>query len=305
MTLDTKRTFDQLVIKHARSEAAKKHILSNRFYQQVSSALAGSHEYMAMEKLLELSTDERFDLVILDTPPTRHALDFLEAPDRMMRVLDTSVLRWVLKPYFAAGRLALKVTTRTGAIALKLADRVLGVQFLQDLSEFFLAFEGMYGGFKERAEEVHDLLRGKGSGFVVVASPAALTLDEALYFHRRLVERDMPFVAFLVNRVHPDPAEGHPPTRATAEMDDDLAEELVAIFQDQRRLARADRKSIARLEAESREDAILVPEFEADVHDLRGLRHVADVMFARATVGVGAQAAGAPTSSPTTRRRRS
>jgi anion-transporting ArsA/GET3 family ATPase len=281
MTLDTKRTFDQLVIKHAPSEAARSRILNNRFYQQVSSALGGSHEYMAMEKLLELSADPRFDLVILDTPPTRHALDFLDAPDRMTRVLDTTVLRWVLKPYFAAGRLALKVTSRTGAIALKLADRVLGLQFLQDLSEFFLAFEGMYGGFKERAAKVHDLLRGESSGFVVVASPAGLTLDEALYFHRRLVERDMPFVAFVVNRVHPDPAEGHAPSRGAADVDDELAEELVAIFQDQRRLARADGRSLARLEEQSGQGVIPVPEFDADVHDLRGLKDVADVLFAK------------------------
>jgi anion-transporting ArsA/GET3 family ATPase len=280
MMLDTKRTFDQLVINHAPSEAAKARILNNRFYQQVSAALAGSHEYMAMEKLLELTADGRFDLVILDTPPTRHALDFLEAPDRMTRVLDTSVLRWMLKPYFAAGRLALKVTTRTGAVALKLADNVLGLQFLQDLSEFFLAFEGMYEGFKERAARVHDLLRGEGSGFVVVASPAALTLDEALYFHARLREGGMPFVAFVVNRVHPDPAEGHPPARGAADLDDDdLAAELVEIFQDQRRLAKADRRSVARLEADSREGAIAVPEFEADVHDLRGLRDVAEAIF--------------------------
>ena len=101
-----------------------------------------------MEKLLDLAADERFDLVVLDTPPTRHALDFLEAPERLMGFLDTSVLRWFLKPYFVAGRLTLKVATRTGALSLKLADRVLGLQFLQDLSEFFLAFEGMYDGLQ-------------------------------------------------------------------------------------------------------------------------------------------------------------
>src|SRR5439155_611933 len=134
MTLDTRRTFDALVEKHASSEAARRRILDNRFYQQVSSALAGSHEYMAMEKLLGLSADDRFDLVVLDTPPTRHALDFLEAPDRLMGFLDTSVLRWFLKPYFVAGRLTLKVATRTGAFALDPADRFLGLQFLQDLS---------------------------------------------------------------------------------------------------------------------------------------------------------------------------
>src|SRR5712691_3033012 len=171
MVLDTKSTFDAIVMRFAPDEAARKRILGNRFYQRVSAALAGSHEYMAMEKLLELAADERFDLVVLDTPPTRHALDFLEAPERLMGFLDTGILRWFLKPYFVAGRLTLKVATRTGALALKLADRVLGLQFLQDLSEFFLAFEGMYAGFKERAGRVRALLRSDGAGFVLVASP--------------------------------------------------------------------------------------------------------------------------------------
>src|SRR5687768_426733 len=161
---------------------------------------------MAMERLLELSTDERYDLVILDTPPTRHALDFLEAPERLLGLLDASVLRWVLRPYFVAGRLTLKVATRTGAIALKIADRVLGVQFLQELSEFFLAFEGMYEGFKERAGRVQALLRDPRSAFVLVAAPARTSLEEALFFHERLRDARMPFVAFIVNRVHPDPA---------------------------------------------------------------------------------------------------
>ena len=153
MVLDVKSTFDALVARHTPDAAARERILGNRFYRHISAALAGSHEYMAMEKLLELSADERWDLVVLDTPPTRHALDFLEAPDRLVDFLDTSVLRWFLRPYFVAGRLTLKVATRTGAIAFRLADRFLGLQFLQDLSEFFLAFESMYDGFKERASE--------------------------------------------------------------------------------------------------------------------------------------------------------
>jgi anion-transporting ArsA/GET3 family ATPase len=287
MTLDTKRTFDALVEKHASSDAARRRILENRFYKQVSSALAGSHEYMAMEKLLELSADERFDLVILDTPPTRHALDFLEAPERLMGFLDTGILKWFLKPYFVAGRLTLKVATRTGALALKLADNVLGLQFLQDLSEFFLAFEGMYAGFKERAGRVRALLRSDDAGFILVASPAPLTLDEALYFHQRLDESGMPFVAFVVNRVHPDPAQGFPATRAAADIDDDLAEALVEVFQDQRRLARADRRSVERLEGVTGRSAILIPEFEADVHDLRELKETGDVLF-----GVGGERRG-------------
>lgn len=277
MTLDTKGTFDSLVERFAGSDAARRRILGNRFYRQVSAALAGTHEYMAMEKLLELSADARFDLVILDTPPTRHALDFLEAPDRMMNFLDTSVLRWFLKPYFVAGRLTLKVATRTGAALLGLVDRTLGLQFLQDLSEFFLSFEAMYDGFKERAARVFGLLREPASGFVLVASPAQASLDEVLYFHRRLEEKRMPFVALVVNRLHPDvpgPARVRAKSVAPA-----LAATLSAVLAEERLVARAEQKRVGRVEVDIGRRPVLVSELESDVHDLRGLAEVAAAMF--------------------------
>ena len=282
MTLDTQRTFDALVERHAPTAEARKRILENRFYQQVSAALAGSHEYMAMEKLLELVADPRFDLVVLDTPPTRHALDFLEAPERLMGFLDASVLRYVLRPYFVAGRLTLKVATRTGALALKVADRVLGVQFLQDLSEFFLAFEGMYDGFKQRAAEVQKLLRDPRSAFVLVAAPTKASLDEALFFHRRLDEAGMPFVGFIVNRVHPDPGAAGAPSRARGtpvKLDRDLKRRLVEVFQDQQALARAERRHIAALGEKVAAPIVPVAERETDVHDLRALKEVGETIL--------------------------
>jgi anion-transporting ArsA/GET3 family ATPase len=241
---------------------------------------------MAMEKLLELSADPRFDLVVLDTPPTRHALDFLEAPDRLMGFIDTSVLRWFLRPYFVAGRLTLKVATRTGAVALRLADRFLGLQFLQDLSEFFLAFEGLYDGFKERASRVHALLRDPSSGFVLVAAPSALALEEALYFHRRLTEKRMPFLAFLVNRVHLDPLREGPrrAERGRARVGSVLAGRLVETLREQQLLARVEARAVARLEVDTRERPILVPELEQDVHDLRGLAEFAEATFSAASL---------------------
>ena len=284
MVLDTKGTFDDLVRKYAPDEVSRRRILSNRMYKQVSAALGGSHEYMAMEKLLELSGDDRFDLVVLDTPPTRHALDFLEAPDRLMSFLDTSILRFFLKPYFAAGRLTLSVATRTGAVALKLADRVLGLQFLQDLSELFLAFGGMYDGFKERAARVHALLRDTCSGFLLVAGPSPAALDEVLFFHRRLDEEKMPFLGFVVNRVHPDPAAvpaGSAPFPRVG-VDEGMRERLLECYREQQTLFRAERNTIRRLEVDTGERPLLVPELDRDVHDLRGLLEVADTLFADA-----------------------
>jgi anion-transporting ArsA/GET3 family ATPase len=278
MTLDTKRTFDALVERYTPDEAARRRILENRFYRHISDALSGTHEYMAMEKLLDLAADERYDLVVLDTPPTRHALDFLEAPERLLGFLDSSVLRFFLRPYFAAGRLTLKVASRSGALLLKLADSVVGLQFLQDLSEFFLAFESMYDGFKQRATEVFELLRRPSSAFVLVCSPASPALDETLYFYDRLREKAMPFAAFLVNRVHPDPgrSSGH---EALAGVDDGLSAALGELLREQRALARADIRRVARLQARTREDVLAVPELESDIHDLRGLGELATLMF--------------------------
>jgi anion-transporting ArsA/GET3 family ATPase len=239
-----------------------------------------------MEKLLDLSEDDRWDLVILDTPPTRHALDFLEAPDRLTDFLDTSVLRWFLRPYFVAGRLTLKVATRTGAAALRLADRFLGLQFLQDLSEFFLAFESMYDGFKQRAARVHSLLREPSSGFVMVAGPSSLALEEALYFHRRLTDKGMPFVAFVVNRVHLDPArESRSRRRARAVVRPELASRLLETLREQQVLARVEGRAVARLEVDTRERPLLVPELEQDVHDLRGLVEFGDLLLPGAVAG--------------------
>ena len=157
-----------------------------------------------MEKLLDLSADERFDLVVLDTPPTRHALDFLEAPERLMGFLDTSVLRWFLKPYFVAGRLTLKVATRTGRLRPEARrPRARACSSCRTCPSSSSPSRACTRASRSAPAQVHELLRRDDAGFVLVAGPAALTLDEALYFHRRLVEREMPFVGFIVNRVHP------------------------------------------------------------------------------------------------------
>ncbi len=208
-------------------------------------------------------------------------------PTACMSFLDTSILRFFLKPYFVAGRLTLKVATRTGAVALKLADRFLGLQFLQDLSEFFLAFGGMYDGFKERAGRVHALLRDSCSGFLLVAGPSPAALEEALFFHRRLDEEEMPFLGFVVNRVHPDPA-AVPAGSALgprARVEEGMKHRLLECYREQQTLFRAERKTIGRLEVDTGERPLLVPELDQDVHDLRGLHEVGELLLADAARG--------------------
>src|SRR5262249_5903279 len=157
-------------------------------------------------------------------------------------------------PYFHAGRLTLKVATKTGALALRVVDRALGLRFLADLSEFFLAFDGMYDGFKERAERVFALLRAPTSGFVLVAGPASQALDEAVYFRARLGEKRMPLFGIVVNRLHPDPAAPTSAARRAGrepEIDADLEARLLEIYRDEQTVARADRKRVGRLEVDT------------------------------------------------------
>ena len=190
LMLDAKRTWDELIERHASDEQARDAVLSNRIYQELSNAVAGSTEYMAMEKLYELYQEDRYDLLVLDTPPTRNALDFLDAPQRLSRFIDSRSLQFFLKP----GRLGLRVLGRGGGIFFSVLKRVTGVDLLRDLSDFFTSFGDMAAGFQERAERVADLMRdGRNTTFFVVTSPQRDSIDEAIFFRRRLRESRMPF----------------------------------------------------------------------------------------------------------------
>jgi anion-transporting ArsA/GET3 family ATPase len=203
--LDARRTFDRLVARYSPDEAAAARILTNRFYDQLSGSLAGVFEYMAVERLFEASREGRYDRLFLDTPPTRQALDFLEAPDRILAFLDSGALKVALKPWFdASGRLS---PTRgwgpLGRAAERFLDDIVGIDFLRDMAEFFQAFAPLYEGFRERAEEVRRLLRSAACEFVLVTEANPERVPDALFFARRLAEREHRLAAVVVNRVHP------------------------------------------------------------------------------------------------------
>ncbi|HWE28025.1 MAG TPA: ArsA-related P-loop ATPase, partial [Polyangia bacterium] len=203
MMLDQKRAFDEIVERYAKDPASQKRIMGNRIYQQISSTLAGSHEYAAMAKLYDLAGGKKYDLIILDTPPTANALDFLDAPERLTSAIDSPAIQWFTKPYVAAGRFSLKAVGMGAAFVLKRLARFVGSAFLDDMAQFFVEFNAILGGFKERAREVFDLLRGSDVAFVLVSSAEPMSIDEALYFYDRLQAGKLPFGGFVVNRVHP------------------------------------------------------------------------------------------------------
>ncbi|MDQ2729151.1 MAG: AAA family ATPase [Actinomycetota bacterium] len=199
LMLDTKATFDSIVKANASSPAQAQAILANRFYRNISGALSGTQEYMAMEKLYALHNDSRFDLVVVDTPPTRHALDFLDAPNRLMRFLNNRIFRVLMTPT-RAGLRAVNVATQ---MVLRTISRVVGGEVVTDAVAFFTAFEGMEQGFRDRAGRMETLLAEKGTAFIVVAAPRRDAVDEATFFADRLRQTKMPVAALIMNRVLP------------------------------------------------------------------------------------------------------
>jgi anion-transporting ArsA/GET3 family ATPase len=227
-----------------------------------------------MEKLYELHAGGEFDLLVLDTPPTRNALDFLDAPERLARFVDSRSLRLFMQPT----RLGLRVLGRGGGVVFSLLERVTGLELLRDLSDFFQSFGGMSEGFRERAERVVELLGSDASTFLLVTSPRRDAIDEAIYFHERLRERDMPFGGAVVNRFHDVRGDGG---GLNAVLGAELAAKVEANFADYEALAQRDRANLRRLTDELRGDPlIVVPELDADVHDLEGLRQIVGHLFA-------------------------
>lgn len=212
--LDPRRTFDRLIDRYAPDDAAKRRILDNRFYDRLSGNLAGVLEYMASERLFEVASEGRYDRVILDTPPTRQALDFLGAPQRIISFLDSGALRIALKPWFdAEGKL--KATSKLGILGRNVEsflDRMVGLELLRDMAEFFQAFAPLYDGFRARALEVQELLQSPRTLFVLVSGPGSGRVADTLFFARRLAEAGYRLGPIVVNRVHPE----LPPTRDTA-----------------------------------------------------------------------------------------
>jgi anion-transporting ArsA/GET3 family ATPase len=282
MMLDAKQTFDDVVRKHAPDAETRDRILANRIYQQLSAALAGSQEYMAMEKLFEIHAEDRYDLLVLDTPPSRDALDFLDAPRRLTQFIEGRALQVFMKPT----GIGMRFFGRGASMMFSVLRRITGVDLLEDLAEFFQAFSGMVGGFRERARRVNELLAAPETSFLVVCGPQGEPISEAVYFHRKLVEAELPFGGVIVNKVHYVDDAAEPDAELEGELtaalgEGDLARRVVDNFADFRVLAERDRRNVAHLAAEMRTRAVIeVPYLDEDVHDLAGLMEINRYLFA-------------------------
>lgn len=285
MMLDMQSTFDSLIDRHATSASNARAIKANRIYKTLSSTLSGTQEYMAMEKLHELHDDGSWDLVVIDTPPTRNALDFLEAPKRMTSFLEGRLLRLLLKPATSVGKGYLRFVGAGATAFMKVAGKVTGMDLLNDLADFFGNFEGMYEGFKERADEVLDLLQQPTSQFVVVTAPQPPPLREAKFFLDRLEQEGLHLAGVVVNRINPQPAIAASDTdlrdaaRRLDEQGDD-ADAAVAdglrLLADLTGLAGRQRRDVDAALYGRRVNALVeVPLLRTDVHDVDGLLEIA------------------------------
>jgi anion-transporting ArsA/GET3 family ATPase len=290
MMLDAKATFDELVRKHAPDEETRERILKNQIYRQLSNALAGSQEYMAMEKLYEIHQEGRYDFLVLDTPPSRNALDFLDAPRRLTQFIEGRGMQMFMRPT----GLATKVVGRGSSMALGVLKRVVGFDLLSDLQEFLQAFSGMVDGFQERARRVTQLLADPTTSFLIVCGPQGEPIDEAVYFHRKLVEAKLPVGGVIVNKVHyQSNAKGEAESELRVLLDDDLAQRVAANFADYQALAARDARNVDRLARElDARRVIRVPYLDEDVHDLEGLLQINRYLFASAEEREAMVAAG-------------
>ncbi|HWM02117.1 MAG TPA: ArsA-related P-loop ATPase [Actinophytocola sp.] len=282
MMLDMRRTFDDMVLAHAGEKRAQE-VLANPFYKTISSSFSGTQEYMAMEKLGQLAGEGRWDLIVVDTPPSRSALDFLDAPQRMSTALDGRMIRLLSGPARTGGWGVRKVVGTGIMLFAKAVSTIVGRQLLTDASAFVQAFDSMFGGFKQRARETYELLRSGGTAFVVVATPEPDALREASYFVERLATEDMPLSGLVINRTHPVLTR-LTAAKATAAADNlertgdaPLAMAVLRLHADRVAVAARELRLLARFtKAHPTVPVVNVPAMPADVHDLTGLRGIGE-----------------------------
>jgi len=281
MMLDPKRTFDELIDRIAADPERAAEIKRNRVYSELSTAVSGSQEFTAVAKLYELDRDGDFDLLVLDTPPSRNALDFLDAPGRLTSFLEGRAMKAFIRPT----GLGMRVLGRGAAPFLGALRKVTGVDLVSDLTTFFGLLGDMTGEFSARARAVEQLLRAPTTAFLLVTSAQEAAIDEAIWFRRTLAETGLPFAGVIVNRVHHDILGDSEPEDLLSALGDELSPDLAARvadnFFDYHRLARRDSRNVARLHDElADQPLLLVPHLDDDVHDVEGLLRVHRYLFA-------------------------
>jgi anion-transporting ArsA/GET3 family ATPase len=292
--LDTKESWDDLIRHHAPDARTRDEILANPLYRNISGRFVQSHDYIAMERLFEIHSEGVYDLIVVDTPPTRNALDFLDAPERMADFFSSRLLRWLIVPYRS------RLVNFASKPFYQVADRILGTQFLADIAEFFILFQTMYAGFIERARAVHRLLADRRTSFIVVSTLEMVPLREAEFFAQSITERKLHLGAIVLNKVLPDylrDPQGAAVAEALRSRATELAEAIAPAVKgtDTAQIGRVlaevgqnfvDYEVVAQREAEQQaelsatpETLVSVPFFDTDIHDLTGLLRLGERLW--------------------------
>jgi anion-transporting ArsA/GET3 family ATPase len=299
MMLEPRRSFDAVIDKFSPSPEIRDRILHNKIYTSLAGSLGGSQEHGAIQKLYELEKAGRYDLIVLDTPPTQNALDFLDAPKKMVDAIDSPAIQWFVKPFQKTGSFSLKVLNFSASFVLKNVGRFTGMEFLERLGEFFLDFQHLTASFRERAGEVYERLRSPEVAFLIVTSPDPLSIAEGVYFYDRLVDSEMPLGGFIVNRVRTPygaPKEQDPGALARGlyaafkripavaafpeHVSQELARSLGANLVELNWLAQSDRDQIQvlRKHVGPKIPILELPRFVEDIHDTSGLKRIVDLL---------------------------
>ncbi len=293
MMLDTKTVFDHLIEKHAKSAELRDRILSNKLYQSISTHLVGVQSYMSMEKVLEVTQDPRFDLIVLDTPPTTEALDFLRAPERLMEALDSPAMRWLVQAFEPKRAFGFNLVARGAAFALRGLGRLTGKGFLESVAEFVTDLSALFGGFRARAAELRRAFTSPAFGYVLVTAPRESAIADAEFFAASLAAEHISVDAVVINRLHRAPDANVTLAELTARLaqlqmplSSDLPGRILQAGQEAQTVAEEEARQVARLSAKLRalnvpsEALLRVPAMERDVHDLTALAEVAAVLLA-------------------------
>lgn len=286
MMPDSKRTFDDLVEHTSPNEETRQRIMRSRIYQHFSSALAGAHEYAAVQKLQEVYATGRYDLIVLDTPPSQNAIDFLDAPSRMLDFLESETLQWLLKPYVLSGKFSLRVLDLGSSFLLRTLGKLAGVETLREMADFLVSFSGLYDGFRERSRQVKDLLASDEIAFVLVTGPLPSQQKAMLQFREELHAEGLRVRCVVANRVRQLPADQDAKERFIDHVRGVLSghtpesiEGITRAIDEETRLAALDHQTIAALKKKIAGTPIIVlPELPTDVHDMTGLAHLQRVL---------------------------
>lgn len=281
MLLDVRATFDSLVSKLAPTASAKDKILSNSYYRTIADSLSGSHEYMAMEALLTVYEEGRYGLVVVDTPPSRHFLDFLSAPRRLIELLDTPQLRWLAKSGNIINKFTLGITRAWSNIALSAVERVVGVNVLREIWNFFLDIECISAPLRKRASKVFEILRSPGAAFLIVSRPDESSIEDTASLYERLKNEGYPVSGVIVNRLCSALDDQSPNDGASLAELEGLGRKVLSCYADFKRLRAYQIESLRRLESTIGRDSLIMslPELDDEVYDLSGLVRIKEHIF--------------------------